>query len=235
MAATHDGGAARKPLTFRRVQRSRQQGQSLLTVFCSRQMQVRDLSECRTCEHGHGLSIDRNGPDMFQRCSWGDGSQWSANDVGSSVSPLSAIMSAPAITVSEHADLRTVAALFVGLTIGALPVVDARGRAVGIVSKGDVLRAYYEHDEEPAAESASRERAGTIEPARVPGVREVMSHVVFALHPDADVRRAAAIMAHESVHHIVVASSDGTAVGIVSALDVMAWLARASGYVLAKP
>jgi CBS domain-containing protein len=143
-------------------------------------------------------------------------------------------MIAPAVTISEDTDLRTVAALFIGHAIGALPVVDALGRAVGIVTKGDVLRAYYEHEEQAGPSVAPGARAGNVVPAHAPSVRAVMSHVVFALQPESDVTRAAAIMAHEGVHHVVVVNPDGTALGIVSALDVLAWLARASGYVLAK-
>lgn len=233
MSGAENGSATRKPMTFRRVQRS-EQGGPLLTVFCARNMQVLDLVECRSCEHGHGLSIDKYGPDIFQRCSWVRPELSASEPVGRAV-PIAALMTAPAITVSELADLRTVAALFIGHVIGALPVVDASGRPVGIVTKSDVLRAYYEHDERPAGpDAANAQRAGTIERSNTPGVREVMSHVVFSLHPEADVTRAAAIMAHEGVHHVVVTAQDGRAIGIVSALDVMNWLARASGYVIAK-
>jgi CBS domain-containing protein len=233
MAAADDGSATRKAMTFRRVQRS-QQGLPLLAVFCARQMQVLDLVACRSCEHGHGLSIDKHGPDIFQRCSWVRPA-FSTSEPGGRAVPIASLMSTPAITVSEHADLRTVAALFIGQTIGALPVVDAGGRPAGVVTKSDVLRAYYEHEElPPAADTANAARASKVERTHPASVREVMSHVVFTLHPEADVTRAAAIMAHEGVHHVVVTGQDGRAIGIVSALDVMNWLARASGYVIAK-
>jgi CBS domain-containing protein len=235
MASPPNDRVARQPLSFHRVQRSRMKGQSLLTVFCSRAMEVIDLRECRTCEHGRGLSIDRDGPDIFQRCAWTRSSQWPpASAAGATVAAVSTIMTAPAVTISERADLRMVAALFIGHMIGALPVVDASGKAVGIVTKGDVLRAYYEHEEQSAQEVAPEAQACNVVRTQAPSVREVMSHVVFALQPEADVTRAAAIMAHEGVHHVVVVNPDGTALGIVSALDVMAWLARASGYVIAK-
>jgi CBS domain-containing protein len=97
-------------------------------------------------------------------------------------------------------------------------VVDATGRTIGVVSKGDILRAL---DHEGAMPQVELARA-----------RQVMSHVVFALHSEADISRAAALMAYEGVHHIVVTDAEGRPAGIVSALDILRWFARDYGYVM---
>ena len=39
-------------------------------------------------------------------------------------------------------------------------------------------------------------------------------------------------MAYEGVHRLPVVSDDGRVVGLVSSIDVLAWMGRHSGYVL---
>jgi CBS domain-containing protein len=53
-----------------------------------------------------------------------------------------------------------------------------------------------------------------------------MSPLVFTLHPEDDVADAAALMAYEGVHHVVVSLGDDRPLGIVSSLDVLRWLAQ---------
>jgi CBS domain-containing protein len=60
-----------------------------------------------------------------------------------------------------------------------------------------------------------------------------MSHLVYTLDARADIARAAALMAYEHVHQIVITHEDGRPLGLVSALDILGWIARASGYVIA--
>ncbi len=51
------------------------------------------------------------------------------------------IMSSPAITTSAEADIREVAAILEGKRIKRLPVVDGENRLLGIISRGDIVRA----------------------------------------------------------------------------------------------
>jgi len=51
------------------------------------------------------------------------------------------IMSAPAITVSPDTPLQEIAALFMQHHINRLAVTDSQGRLLGIVSRGDVIKA----------------------------------------------------------------------------------------------
>lgn len=56
--------------------------------------------------------------------------------VGSHVSD---VMASPAITISPDADVSEAASLMVDRHINRLPVVDAAGKLVGIVSRGDLV------------------------------------------------------------------------------------------------
>jgi CBS-domain-containing membrane protein len=50
------------------------------------------------------------------------------------------IMSSPAVTVKEETTVMEVAGLFTQRGVNRVPVVDANGRMVGIVSRGDIVR-----------------------------------------------------------------------------------------------
>jgi CBS domain-containing membrane protein len=51
------------------------------------------------------------------------------------------IMTAPAITVTADAPIKEVAGLFTSRQVNRLPVVDAHGKVLGLVSRGDLLHA----------------------------------------------------------------------------------------------
>jgi CBS domain-containing protein len=208
------------PVAFRRVQYEHVGRTRVLTVFCPRRNQVMDVGECRKCEHCRGLCIDPADRDAFVRCGW-QHERAAPRAAGSAHAALSAIMSAPVYCVAPEDSLESVRLLLSAHAIGAAPVVDANGRAIGVVSKGDVMRGL---DRESAPPDATEPVA--------PCVRQVMSHVVFALHAEADISRAAALMAYEGVHHVVVTGASGQPAGIVSSLDVLRWFARESGYVM---
>lgn len=209
-------GDASSPVVFRRVHYERAGAHNQLTVYCPRRNQITEASECRDCEHCRGLCIDGGGGEVFVRCAWLHG-QIPPRPTAT-VASLASIMSAPVHCVSPDASLESVRELFVTHAIGAAPVVDASGRTIGVVSKGDLLRALDQEGAVPGIEIAR--------------ARQVMSHVVFALHSEADISRAAALMAYEGVHHIVVTDAAGMPAGIVSALDILRWFARDYGYVM---
>ena len=50
------------------------------------------------------------------------------------------IMSSPAVTVKEETPVMEVASLFTQRGVNRVPVVDGKGRMVGIVSRGDIVR-----------------------------------------------------------------------------------------------
>jgi CBS domain-containing protein len=86
------------------------------------------------------------------------------------------------------------------------PVVDGEGRPVGFVVEADLLRA------RPGAK-----------------VADAMSRMALSLPEDAPASRAAALLAEHGVERVAVVSGDGAVVGVLSALDVVAWLAAPGG------
>jgi CBS domain-containing protein len=97
--------------------------------------------------------------------------------------------------------------------VGGVPVVSSDGRPVGIVSGGDLLRSLLEGGTPPTT------------------AREIMSEVL-ALPITASVAQAAALMSYEGRGLIVITDLAGHVAGVVQALDIARWHARAAGYLV---
>lgn len=113
----------------------------------------------------------------------------------------------------------TVADAVVALTeaqVSSLPVIDRYGRAVGVLSTREVLKA------ESACESRLQ-RDRLFEYTRVLEVMAPWSHTV---EPDADVRQAAQEMLYLNVQRLFV-QFDGALVGVISQTDVVGAVATA--------
>jgi CBS domain-containing protein len=89
---------------------------------------------------------------------------------------------------------------------GSAPVVDGEGRPVGVVGEAELLR---------AKDGAK--------------VADAMVRVALGVGETAPLSRAAALMASHGVDRLAVVSGDGIVVGVLSALDVVRWLASPGG------
>jgi len=128
---------------------------------------------------------------------------------------LSEVMTRNVVCVSPETDVETMTALLLERRISGAPVVDSEGVPIGILSKTDLLQALHDgHD---------RKRRTA---------RDVMQPISFSLPQNETLSRAAALMAFEGVHRILVLAPDGKVAGLVSSLDILRWLARRDGYVL---
>src|SRR5262249_40757083 len=106
--------------------------------------------------------------------------------------------------------------------------------------RADVLREEHDRadtDEVERVAAGAHDEIGlgpgyrVYEPTRVTA-REVMSPTVITLHESSNIGQAASLMAYEGVHHLPVVSDRGAVVGILSAIDVLRWLGRQSGYII---
>lgn len=241
-------------VTFRRVQSELTGASRVLAVFCPRLTEVVDLRQCQGCAQCEGLCVDPTDRDTFVRCNWTAvgaieppprdteaPSTASASAATAREASLASVMSTPARCVGPDLPLTDLVQLFAAEAISGAPVVDAAGHPIGIVSKTDVLRHVVPEGARIGSDgvepSASIELAvvSAAERGAAPTVRDVMTHVVFTLQAEASLSRAAALMAFEGVHRIVVVAADGSALGIVSSLDILRWLARKDGYVVPGP
>ncbi|MEJ7733447.1 MAG: CBS domain-containing protein [Polyangiaceae bacterium] len=99
--------------------------------------------------------------------------------------------------------------------VSGAPVLDARGRLVGILSRGDL--------------ADPRHR-----PPATPGrVEDAMTRVLYAVRADDPLLNAVRLMIQHSIHRALVVHEDGTLAGIITPMDVLR--ALASGQATIEP
>lgn len=219
-------------------------------VFCPREQQEISLVVCSHCEHCDGLYVDASERGTFLRCrAEGDATpiqRTAPADVADRTRAASTrigdLMTRAVCTVSPDTSIESLVALLLERGLSAVPVVDAAGKAVGLASKTDLLRRYY--DDAGTGESAPRavRTADGVELDLGRGfhalstgdasVADVMTARVLHLPEDASIGHAAAVMAFEGVHRIVVTGENGRVAGILSALDLLRWLACETGFIV---
>ncbi len=232
-------------VAFRRVGEAGSRERDEPVVFCPRTARVRQVVECRECSHFAGLRVSTSG-EAFLRCAAAEYDEQEERREELSMTVLrtdvAQIMSSPVRTVPTTESLAEVASIFLADKIGAIPVVDADGRAVGIVARGDTLERYYD-DAEALSLGEIRELLAQDEPVHdasrsappiEPLVLDVMTRTVFSMPMNASISSVSALMAFEGVHHVVITDAQSIVVGIVSSLDLARWIANLDGYVVPK-
>lgn len=133
--------------------------------------------------------------------------------------PVTQIMSRDVICARPDLTIEAVIDLVVHNYIGCVPVVDARGRPVGMISSRELIEPLANRvataEESPRWCELAPQSAG-----------EVMQRITLSLDQYATVSDAASMMTREYIHHIPIVSTKGTVIGLVSSLDVVTWLAR---------
>ena len=130
------------------------------------------------------------------------------------------IMSRPVVTVSPDASIKQAARLLVEHGISALPVLDAGGALVGIVSEADLVPLETRPDPRTQA-TPPAPSAGTM--PRI--VAEVMTRRVLSVRAASEVSQAARTMLEAGIKRVPVMSGCKV-VGIVSRRDLVRVIAR---------
>jgi CBS domain-containing protein len=146
----------------------------------------------------------------------------------------------PLITASPDDTLAELERALMQLKVTGMPVVE-RGKVVGVVSRSDIVRQisygralaeigvdYYQDlvgigavpARTEAAELAGRIVADRLESTRV---RDVMSERVIAVAPAEPISAAARAMVERGIHRVLVLD-EGSLVGILTSLDLVALL-----------
>jgi CBS domain-containing protein len=140
------------------------------------------------------------------------------------------LMSPNPVSLDGDASIQEAIAMLTDRGFSAAPVIDAAGRPIGVLSRGDILvheREQVRHarltDDEVWEEKPRRTRhegysVEVVDPTRV---RDVMTPVVFTV----DLRTPAAKVVEQmlalKVHRLFVVDEDMALVGVVSTLDVL--------------
>jgi len=135
------------------------------------------------------------------------------------------LMTEDVLTIGPEAPLKDVAAILVEHGISGLPVCDAEGKVLGVISEGDIL--YKEHD--PAESHLGGPLGWMIEgtldldgaiKAKALTARQAMTAPVITIAPYRSVADAARLMCERGVNRLPVVQ-DGRLVGIVTRADLV--------------
>jgi CBS domain-containing protein len=130
--------------------------------------------------------------------------------------PVGAVMTPFPVVVRVDTSLDEIAELLAENDVSGVPVVDASGVLVGVVSQTDLIRA--------AASSGQGLRPWTGYTAR-----HVMSRHPVIAHEDTPLVEAARRLERHGIHRLVVVAADGTTpIGVVSISDLLPLLVDAT-------
>lgn len=135
------------------------------------------------------------------------------------------VMTTPVVTVRRETPLKDVARLLIDRGVSGVPVVDAAGTVVGVISEGDFLV-----KEQGPGEIRHRRLARLLGESHETQVQlgkiaartagEAMTSPVVTIAPESAIQDAAATMTRRSVNRLPVVD-DGRLVGIVTRADLL--------------
>lgn len=160
--------------------------------------------------------------------------------------PVSAIMSRDYVVVRESLDVESLASFMHERHLTHAAVADDRGVVIGYVSMLDLARESFRSADRP---ERPEDADGPVTPRMLPAlphptstaerpltdalesfVADMMVPFVLRLPESATIDEAAATMASEGVSRVLVVSPSGAVTGILSAIDVLRWVAWRDGY-----
>ena len=135
------------------------------------------------------------------------------------------VMVSPVVTAKPTSSVKEVASLFLDRRISAVPVVDDRGKIVGIVSEGDLM-----HRSEAGTErqrswwllgfTGNEALAADYIKAHARRVADVMTKNVITASPETPLHEIAALLEKHSIKRVPIVSN-GQLVGIVSRANLI--------------
>ncbi len=132
-------------------------------------------------------------------------------------------MKTPVITVSPTATYEEAAEIMRSSRISGAPVVDDKGRIVGIISEKDLFRAmfplYEEYAVTPETMIDRESQEEDVELIRKQPVERYMVRKVATIGPDSPILSAGGLMLAHGFHRLPVVD-DGKLVGIVTREDI---------------
>jgi CBS domain-containing protein len=143
------------------------------------------------------------------------------------------IMTSTPVTVNPETPLKEAIKIIVEKNISGLPVVDDRGKLVGVISETDLT--WQETGVEPPPyimildsviylENPGRYEK-EIHKALGQTVKEVMSDKPIAIKPTQTVKEAAHLMHHKKIRRLPVIDSENKVIGIITQGDIIRMMA----------
>ncbi len=133
------------------------------------------------------------------------------------------IMHGDVMTIKKTLTVYEAVKIFIKKNISGAPVVDDRGKMVGILSEKDIFRAMYPKYDDFYDDTNLRTNFDTIEGRFADitklKVRDVMTRDIIAVSPDTSLIKIGAIMLARKIHRVLVREK-GKPLGIITRRDV---------------
>lgn len=206
-------------------------------VDCPREEGSVSVDRCISCHQCASMTFTRDGRIESMHCyrpKPGQEPLPHQHGLLADVPSVGDLMTRDVVAVQPDLSVDALMSLLTDQGFKAVPVVKADGTVVGVVSESDVLA--YVHARGDTSERdwnpppGNLPRSGMHEVEGLPVVQEVMMPLVLAIPETAPVTQAAALMAFEGVHRVIVRNDEGKIVGLLSASDVLGWLGRVAGF-----
>ncbi|MFN0246967.1 MAG: HPP family protein [Kofleriaceae bacterium] len=124
-------------------------------------------------------------------------------------------MSNDLVCAYDDLEIGALVSLMLRHHIGSIPILDRSGRAIGVVTKTDLV----EH-----LDGMLRTPAAGEQRPHVVRARDLMMPLPLTLPESATIAQAAKLMLAEDIHHVLVSSEGGFLVGVVSSIDLVRWM-----------
>ncbi|HEV3258271.1 MAG TPA: CBS domain-containing protein [Gemmataceae bacterium] len=144
------------------------------------------------------------------------------------------LMTPSVVTIAATATVQEAVMLLTERNLSAVPVVDADGQSIGVVSRSDIVAhdcarsEYVETGNEAPKKKLfvqqlreNRPNVFYVENARATVVRDIMTPVVFSVGPQTPPNTVVDAMLSLNVHRLFVTNDAGALVGVISATDVL--------------
>jgi CBS domain-containing protein len=204
----------RRPIRVQRIHTERGVSQGQATVQCPISEHAIAASRCRECPHAQKASTGASRAASSVECLLpGETSTpsgpVSGNQVSAQLHRLTAaeVMTQDVRCVTADVSLERLAKIFGDHQIGCAPVLDGSGVLIGLVTKTDVVCEFFDFEHEPPTD-----------------VSDVMTQRPVTVRETSTLAEVVTLLS-TTHHHLPVLSADGRVVGIISALDIIQWLA----------
>jgi CBS domain-containing protein len=145
------------------------------------------------------------------------------------------VMTPDPVCIRASATIHELARLFEEHEISGVPVIDAQGLVIGIVSKTDLIRRCAEGiDDLPPAylfeilsDQGDGDDASEVMPEPAVCVEDFMTPEPLTAAPESSAWRIASLMHAKGIHRVIVVDHENFPIGIVTSLDLLGALTAA--------
>jgi CBS domain-containing protein len=195
----------------RRTLRADGSVQQTITVFCGPKRRPIATDVCADCQRCHVVVLGSDDAPRFVVCESGKPPRDEDPEASGSphATPVSAALTRPVLCVEADVPAERLNAMLVDAPCDCAPVVDRDGLLLGVVWRSDLMRWQWRNGAPAVAARA-------------------LMHPVRPVCATTHVATVGALMASKGIDALPVVSSHErpVVVGVITARDVMAWLAR---------